>query len=566
MCPIVASDSLHQIARSFRMLGRLPWCVVMAGLVAGLLTFSQCAAAADDATAGIEYFEKHVRPLLVQHCYECHAGDERQGGLRLDYRDGLILGGDSGPAIEPGKPETSRIVEAVSYTNTDLQMPPKTRLGTEQVEVLRRWVAMGAPDPRSEPVVSNPSSTAPAASGMSIEDGREFWSFKPVTNPTVPTVKQRDWVQTPIDAFILAQLEKEGLEPAARADKRTLLRRITFDLIGLPPTPTEMADFLADDSPDAYERVVKRLLDSPEYGVRWGRHWLDVARYADSNGLDENLALGTAWKYRDYVIDAFNRDKPFDRFVIEQLAGDLLPDASRETKTATGFLVLGAKVLAEPDRDKLFMDTIDEQLDTIGKAFMGMTLGCVRCHDHKFDPLKQTDYYALAAIFKSTKTFGDTNFGAIKHWHEHVFASGEELQQIKKIDAEIAEKQKVATTYKNEAYAKIRAAARAQVADYLAAAAQFKFGASLAEMEPVAQQYGLHPRILYQCRRHLELIAKTLCLLHGISLLRRVKRMRLRIIIEPCLPVQSKRWQRPSRKILRRSNRPMQRSPLPWPR
>ena len=236
-------------------------------------------------------------------------------------------------------------------------------------------------------------------------------------------------MRTPIDAFVLARLEASGLEPAPPADKRTLIRRVTFDLTGLPPTPTEVDAFLADQSSDAFQKVVERLLSSPGYGVRWGRHWLDVARYADSNGLDENLAFGNAWRYRDYVVNAFNNDKPFDRFLIEQIAGDLLPEANEETRTATGFLALGAKVLAEPDREKLEMDTIDEQLDTMGKAFLGMTLGCARCHDHKFDPLKQSDYYALAAIFKSTKTFGDTNTGAIKHWYEHSFATAERTEE-----------------------------------------------------------------------------------------------------------------------------------------
>jgi hypothetical protein len=410
----------------------------------------------------------------------------------------LLQGGDTGKAIVPGEPGQSLLIEAVRYSNRDLQMPPEGRLEDEQIETLVKWVAMGAPDPRAE--------TGPMAGtgGMSIEEGRNFWSFKPVANPALPDVRDPSWVRTPIDAFVLSQLEKNGLSPAPPADRRTLIRRLTFNLIGLPPTPQQIDAFLADDSPDALNHLVNRLLMSPDYGVRWGRHWLDVARYADSNGLDENLAMGNAWRYRDYVVDAFNEDKPFDQFLIEQIAGDLIPNASRETRIANGFLVLGAKVLAEPDREKLEMDTIDEQLDTTGKVFMGMTIGCVRCHDHKFDPLKQTDYYALAAILKSTKTFGDTNTGAIKHWHEHQFASDEELQSLKKVDEEIAAKKSAATTFKNQALTKVRESARSQAANYLIAATRFAAGASLNQVQQFAMPLGLHPRILHHCRLHLQ--------------------------------------------------------------
>lgn len=455
--------------------------------------------AAEPDTAGLEFFEKSVRPLLVKHCYECHSGREANGGLLLDTRDGVLKGGDTGAAIVPGKPNQSRLIEAVRYKNPDLQMPPKNRLTAAEVETLEKWIARGAPDPRK----AAEGGGAPKPVGMSIENGREFWSFQPVTNPVVPEVRQRDWVRTPIDAFLLAKLEANGLQPAPRADKRTLIRRVTFDLIGLPPTPQEVEAFLADESPEAYRNLVERLLKSPGYGIRWGRHWLDVARYADSNGLDENLAFGNAWRYRDYVVNAFNNDKPFDRFVIEQLAGDLVPEANQETKTATGFLVLGAKVLAEPDREKLEMDTIDEQLDTTGKAFLGMTLGCVRCHDHKFDPIKQSDYYALGAIFKSTKTFADSNTGAIKHWHEHSFATDEELAKLKEIDKLIAEKKAAASTWRNQATDKLRSAARAKATEYLVAAAGFDPDMPLTQVEAIAKPLGLHPRILHHCRLHL---------------------------------------------------------------
>ena len=469
--------------------------------ISGLLVGASCnVSVAKTPTAdALAFFEKDVRPLLVEHCYECHAGEESSGGLLLDSQKATLVGGDSGPSLVPGDPERSLLVEAVTYKNEDLQMPPSGRLSDSQIASLRRWVEMGAPDPRTEV-----SSKAALPTGMSVEDGRKFWSFQPVADPIVPKVDNQTLVRNPIDAFVLSRLESQGLEFAEPADRRTLIRRVTFDLVGLPPTPQEIEKFVADRSPRAFESLVERLLASPQYGVRWGRHWLDVARYADSNGLDENLAFGTAWRYRDYVVDAFNNDKPFDRFLIEQIAGDLLPEATRETKTATGFLVLGAKVLAEPDREKLTMDTIDEQMDAMGKAFLGMTFGCVRCHDHKFDPIKQTDYYALAAIFKSTKTFGDSKQGAIKHWNENTFASKEQLERLKEVDAEIASKKKAATSFKNSAIAEIRKQARSNAAKYLAAAKQFDTSASLKDVAKVAAKDGLHPRILHHCRLHVE--------------------------------------------------------------
>ncbi|QDV41224.1 Planctomycete cytochrome C [Stieleria neptunia] len=480
---------------SKRLTGRLTAVVFV---VAGSIGLGQ-----DASPQAIAFFEKQVRPVLVEHCYDCHSAEGSvKGGLRLDTRAGLLQGGDSGAAIVAGDPDASLLIEAVEYKNHDLQMPPRNRLSETAVKALRKWVADGAPDPRA----SAPSTPAAdrGPSGMSIEEGRAFWAFQPVRAPAIPELADTQWTENPIDAFVLARLRDNGLSPAPAADKITLIRRITQDLIGLPPTPEEIDAFVADESPTAYDKVVERLLNSPHYGVRWGRHWLDVARYADSNGLDENLGFGQAWRYRDYVVDAFNNDKPFDRFLIEQVAGDLLPGANRETKTATGFLSLGAKVLAEPDRQKLEMDIIDEQLDTLGKAFLGMTFGCVRCHDHKFDPIKQSDYYALAAIFKSTKTLGETNTGAIKHWYEHSFASDEEAARLKEIDAQIAEKKKAATSFKNAAIAKIRAEARDKVADYLAAAAEFDVATPLTTVAEIARPQGLHPRILHHCRMHLD--------------------------------------------------------------
>ncbi len=328
--------------------------------------------------------------------------------------------------------------------------------------------------------------------------GKEFWAFQSVSNPSIPNS-----AMNPIDAFIRSELERKGIETAPSADRRHLIRRATHDLTGLPPTHDEVKAFLNDTSTNAFEKVIERLLASKHYGIRWGRHWLDVARYADSNGLDENLAFGHAWRYRDYVVDSFNQDKPFDRFVIEQIAGDLLPGANQETKTATGFLALGAKVLAEKDLDKLFMDVIDEQIDTVSKAFLGMTIACARCHDHKFDPLSQRDYFALAAIFKSTKTIFEKS-GTIKFWHEHLFASEDEAKRVAEIDKKLAEMKKAASGYQSKETVRLRGAARSKATEYLIACAQFEPGDSLETVIPIAGSFGLHPRILHHCRLHLD--------------------------------------------------------------
>lgn len=474
---------------------------VCTAVFAGLLASASGLRAEIDATS-LDFFEKEVRPVLIEHCYRCHSAESSnlKGGLRLDSRDGLLKGGDLGPAIVPGEPDRSRLIEAIRYKNHELQMPPKRALPTAQIDALTKWVAMGAPDPRKAS-----TETAAQPLGMSVEEGRSFWSFKPVSPPPVPVIENpKARIENPIDAFHQARLAEAGLSPAPPASKRTLIRRATYDLTGLPPTQKEVEAFLADESPQAFGRVVDRLLRSPHYGIRWGRHWLDVARYADSNGRDENLAFGNAWRYRDYVVDSFNTDKPFDRFLIEQIAGDLLPDANQETRTATGFLQLGAKVLAEGDKEKLVMDTIDEQIDTMGKAFLGLTLGCARCHTHKFDPIMHDDYYALAAIFKSSKTFADGGRGAIKYWYEHSFATDEEKKKIKEVEKEIAKRNAAATGFKSKETARIRGVARTRAVDYLVAATKFGTRATLEEVEMVARPMDLHPRILHHCRLHLE--------------------------------------------------------------
>jgi len=428
---------------------------VLAAAFALLAALPSMGRADEPDAKGIAYFETHVRPLLVEHCHGCHAEGKRiKGGLRLDHAAGWLKGGDLGPAVVPGDLDASLLVTAVRYGDESLQMPPKGKLDDRQVEALAKWVEMGAPAPAD----ADPGATASKSEAAS--GAPEAWAFQPPEDPTPPVPAAPGWARGDLDRFILARLEAEGLRPAPEADRRTLIRRATFDLTGLPPTPEEVAAFLADETPDAFERVVDRLLASPRYGERWARHWLDVARYADSNGLDENVAHGNAWRYRDYVVDAFNRDKPYDRFVVEQIAGDLLPDegpveARHERLVATGFLALGPKVLAEVDKTKMEMDIIDEQLDTTGRAFLGLTLGCARCHDHKFDPISTADYYALAGVFKSTRTM--ESFQTVARWHENPIATDADLALKAAHDARVAAAKEAVDRATAEADAQARA-------------------------------------------------------------------------------------------------------------
>jgi hypothetical protein len=407
------------------------------------------AARAEPSAADLEFFEKKVRPILVERCYECHSAEagKSKGGLTVDSQPALLQGGDNGPALIAGDPDKSLLITAIRYQKRELQMPPKSPLSAADKSVLEEWVKRGAPDPRNEEIAA---SVKPRP--VDVEQGRRHWAFRPVAE--VPTPKTGH----PIDAFLQAKLAEKGLDFAPPADPATFLRRISFDLTGLPPTPEELAAFIADHkaAPEAaVRRLIDRLLASPHYGEKWGRHWLDVARYADSNGLDENIALGTAWRYRDYVVRAFNHDKPFDRFLTEQIAGDLLPARDlverHEQATATAFLNLGAKVLAEPDKEKLTMDVIDEQLETTGRAFLGMTLGCVRCHDHKFDPVTQADYYALAAIFKSTQSFSSDTMGALSLAHETPLGDFEDYAAVKVAEQALAAKKKEVASAQAEA-------------------------------------------------------------------------------------------------------------------
>jgi len=378
------------------------WHLLVAGcaIVGPLLAAPAAPAAADPAL--IEFFEKKVRPVLVNNCYNCHsANTNARGGLRVDDRNGLLQGGSSGPAVVPGHPEKSLLIQAVEYSGETSKMPPKKQLAAQEIADLTRWIKDGAAWPQEAVTVA---ASKPNARFDQLR--KEHWAWQPLRVTPPPAVQDAAWARSDIDRFILAGLEAKELTPVRDADRATLLRRVTFDLTGLPPTPEETAAFVQDQAADAFEKVVDRLLAAPAYGERWGRHWLDIARYGESTGSGRNLPYPHAWRYRDYVIAAFNSDKPYDRFIQEQIAGDLLPAASPEERDqqaiATGFLALGVKDVNQRFKVRFIMDNIDEQIDTVTRSVLALTASCARCHDHKFDPIPTSDYYALAGIFHST--------------------------------------------------------------------------------------------------------------------------------------------------------------------
>lgn len=369
-------------------------------LVFGALLFAICSPvhSAESNAVGIEHFEREIRPLLAEHCYKCHGEDKQKGGLRLDSAAGIETGGDTGPIIEPGKPEASRLVLAVSYADPDLKMPPKTQLNADQVKLLRDWVAMGAAMPA--PLVG--AEAAPSASGFHIKpEDQKHWAFQPIRRPEIPAVKNAAWVRNPIDAFVLARLQKKELAPNPSATAQELIRRATYDLTGLPPTPEAAVASTKDLSPEAWSRLVDQLLDSPHYGEQWARHWLDLVRYAESNSYERDDAKPNAWRYRDYVVRAFNSDKPYNRFIKEQLAGDELPDADNASLIATGYFRLGIWDDEPADRELAKFDALDDIVTTTGQVFLGLTVDCARCHNHKIDPISQADYYRFVSFFRN---------------------------------------------------------------------------------------------------------------------------------------------------------------------
>jgi mono/diheme cytochrome c family protein len=371
--------------------------LAVAAVIAGLLFFAPVC----HAESNEDFFEARVRPLLVKHCQECHGAKKQEGGLRLDSRDAWMRGGDRGEAIIAGEPDKSLLIQAVRHADPDLQMPPnEKKLTAAEIADLEAWVQRGAFDPRRE-------STEETSSRLSLEQSQSHWSFQPLQAIVPPQDSEDRWSRNPIDAFIHAQRKQRELLPVADADRRTLIRRATFDLTGLPPTPEEIEAFLRDESADAFRTLVDRLLESSAYGERWGRHWLDVARYADTAGDGSDYPVREAGKYRNWVINAFNKDQPFDEFIREQIAGDILalsgpPEKYAERVTATGFLAIGKRYGYKAAPDYQYLD-FGDAIDSVGRSLLGLSLGCARCHDHKYDPISAADYYALYGIMESTQ-------------------------------------------------------------------------------------------------------------------------------------------------------------------
>jgi hypothetical protein len=377
----------------------------------------------------------------------------------LDSREGWQTGGDSGPAVHPGDPEKSLLVEAVRYANRDMQMPPKQRLPKEEIAILEEWVRTGAPDPRSGAAV------AKKQTGMSLEAGRKFWSYAPVQRPAVPRVAKTDWPRSDIDRFALAAMERAGLEPAPDASLPVLARRLHFDLTGLPPTPEQLESFLkagAVDRQSALVSLVDTLLASPHFGEAWGSHWLDITRFAESSGGGRTLLFKDAWRFRDYVLESLNADVPLKQIIREHIAGDLLksnsPAERRRQLAATAFLALGPTNYEEQDKQQLRFDIIDEQIDTLGRAFLGQTLGCARCHDHKFDPVSQRDYYALAGIFASTRTLFNYTDNVARWIVQPLPADGPQEEILRKHEQQLAKLRSEIDTLKNALAEKARVA------------------------------------------------------------------------------------------------------------
>ncbi len=407
--------------------------------------------------AQLEFFEKKIRPVLAGKCYECHSREAKvKGGLQVDTRTALLSGGDSGPAIVLGQPEKSLLIKAISGKDKDLSMPTKgEKLTAAQVADFEAWIKMGAPDPRI--------ATGKLVSKVLYEPEKvkTHWAYQPVSKPAVPAVKDK-WVQTPIDAFVLAKLQENGMKPSSAVDKRTLIRRASYDLTGLPPTAEEVDEFLRDTSANAFAKVIDRLLSSPHYGERWGRHWLDVARYADTKGDRNNRGdprYPYAWTYRDYVINAFNKDLPFDRFILEQVAADRLPKSEdKSALAALGFLTVGKRFMGNAN------DVIDDRIDVVTQGFLGLTAACARCHDHKFDPIPIKDYYSLHGIFASS--FEPENLP--------VLADNKDTPEYKDYLAQIAAVEGELKRFVETESAKALAPQRAKIGEYLLTTLEFR--------------------------------------------------------------------------------------------
>jgi hypothetical protein len=455
----------------------------------------------------LEFFEKKIRPVLVEHCYSCHSAEAAGRGklkasLAVDTRAGLLKGGESGASVVPGKPAASVLLDALKFEG--LEMPPGKQLPPAVIADFEKWIADGAFDPREgESVVKK--------TGMSLDEGRRFWSFIPPRDPPLPSIKDATWPSDPIDHFILAKLAEQQLTPAADAEPRVLIRRLYYDLIGLPPTVEELSQWEeklkaesrklnqdANRDSAAFSSQLSALVDfllaSPHFGERWGRHWLDVVRYADSNGRDRNVYYYHAWRYRDYVIDSFNRDVPFDQFVREQVAGDLLPSDTREQRdrqrVATGFLALGSKAFEEQKPEVFRMDVIDEQIELVGRSVLGLSVGCARCHDHKFDPIPTADYYALAGIFRSTEPlygYGPRGIKATAYHHTDLQPIGPDAERLGPSGlahfAKLQELNLAQNTARSDRYRIVRRVAAAKLDMQKPGADKAQFEADIAKME-----------------------------------------------------------------------------------
>ncbi len=389
---------------------------VFGGVAAIVLLALACEHSALDAGAGdkqtrkltpqeLTFFEKEVLPVLKANCFKCHGGEKVRANLRLTSRETILKGGDLGPAVSLEKPETSRLLQAINYQD-DLQMPPNGKLPQKDIDILTRWVKAGIPF--VETIVAGGKEQLKHEGGVVTEEARKYWAYQPVKRPLVPEVKNAGWVQNPIDTFILSKLEEKELTPAAPADRVGLIRRATYDLTGLPPRPEDVDAFVADQSPRAYENLIDRLLASPHYGEKWGRHWLDLVRYAETNGYERDGIKPFAWRFRDYVIRSFNQDKPYDRFIREQLAGDEIDRNDADCVIATGYYRLGLWDDEPVDPKQSRYDELDDIVATTSQVFLAMTMNCARCHDHKKDPIPQKDYYQMLAFFQDIEHFSKT--------------------------------------------------------------------------------------------------------------------------------------------------------------
>jgi len=357
----------------------------------------------------LAFYEKQVFPILKENCYKCHTGKKARGKLWLDSRAAILKGGELGPAVKFDKIEESPLLKAIHHKD-GLEMPPDAKLSGEQITVLTRWAKEGLPFPPEKDTVVKVPEHKP---GKVTDADRNWWAYRPLTRPAVPKVKDTSWLRSPIDAFILAKLEDRGLTPAVPADRVALCRRVYYDLTGLPPSPNEIDAFVNDTRPDAYEQLVDRLLASPAYGEKWGRHWLDLVRFAETHGYERDSVKPFAWRYRDYVIAALNADKSYDRFLQEQLAGDELDEVTPESLIATGYYRLGLWDDEPPDREQLRYDVFDGIVATTSQVVLGTTVGCARCHDHKKDPIPQRDYYRFLSFFHDIADMNRTNLRRI---------------------------------------------------------------------------------------------------------------------------------------------------------